>query len=101
MCYPCNEGELRDLVATFGQQRHSKTPFKDGRPGLDWYYSSLNRNITLSFKRPEHLQKARKDQRKLEVIYNFYKKLKEVIIKEKIMKTLMESSIRMHGQKKL
>ncbi|KAG5875329.1 hypothetical protein JTB14_018737 [Gonioctena quinquepunctata] len=33
---------------------------------------------------PEHLQKARKDQRKPEVIYSFYKKLKEVVIKEKI-----------------
>ncbi|KAG5870770.1 hypothetical protein JTB14_032850 [Gonioctena quinquepunctata] len=44
----------------------------------------MNRNKTLSFKKPEHLQKARKDQRKPEVIYNFYKKLKEVVIKEKI-----------------
>ncbi|KAG5897368.1 hypothetical protein JTB14_022076 [Gonioctena quinquepunctata] len=44
----------------------------------------MNRNKTLSFEKPEHLQKARKDQRKPEVIYNFYKKLKEVVIKEKI-----------------
>ncbi|KAG5887275.1 hypothetical protein JTB14_030453 [Gonioctena quinquepunctata] len=39
----------------------------------------MNRNKTLSFEKPEHLQKARKDQRKPEVIYNFYKKLKEVV----------------------
>ncbi|KAG5880971.1 hypothetical protein JTB14_018700 [Gonioctena quinquepunctata] len=81
---PCNKEELRDLVATFVQQRHLETPSKDGRPGSDWYYSFMNRNETLSFKNPEHLQKARKDQRKPEVIYNFYKKLKEVVTKEKI-----------------
>ncbi|XP_074039132.1 uncharacterized protein [Leptinotarsa decemlineata] len=84
MGYPCNKEELRDLIATFVQQRHLKTPFKDGRPGLDWYYSFMNRNKTLSFKKPEHLHKARKDQRKPEVIYNFYRKLKEVVIKERI-----------------
>ncbi|KAG5895951.1 hypothetical protein JTB14_027952 [Gonioctena quinquepunctata] len=84
MGYPCNKEKLRDLVAAFVQQRHFKTPFKDGRPGLDWYYSFMNRNKTLSFKKPEHLQKARKDQKKPEVIYNFYKKLKVVVIKEKI-----------------
>ncbi|XP_072380582.1 uncharacterized protein [Diabrotica undecimpunctata] len=84
MGYPCNKEELRDLIATFVKESNLQTPFKDGRPGLDWYYSFMNRNKTLTFKKPEHLQKARKDQRKPEVIYSFYKTLEEVVIKEKI-----------------
>lgn len=84
MGYPCNTDELRDLIQTYVKQKNLQTPFKDGRPGLDWYYSFMKRHRALSFKKPEHLQKARKDQRKPDVIYGFYKELEKVIAEKKI-----------------
>lgn len=84
MGYPCNREELRDLIAIYVKGKNIPTPFKDSRPGLDWYYGFMNRHKTLSFKKPEHLQKARKDQRKPEIIYNFYEQLEKVVAEKDI-----------------
>lgn len=44
----------------------------------------MNRHKTLSFKKPEHLQKARKQQRKPDIIYQFYEQLANVVTGKKI-----------------
>jgi len=44
----------------------------------------MKRHPSLSFKKPEQLQKLRKDARKPDIIYNFYDKLEEAYIKNKI-----------------
>ncbi|GLV37575.1 hypothetical protein CBL_20387 [Carabus blaptoides fortunei] len=84
MGYPCDKEELRDLVAKYVKENNLPTPFKDGRPGLDWYYGFMKRHKQLSFKKPEQLQKARKDQRKPDVIYNFYENLAKVVLENSI-----------------
>lgn len=84
MGYPCDKEELRDLVAKYVKENNLPTPFKDGRPGLDWYYGFMKRHKQLSFKKPEQLQKARKDQRKPNVIYNFYENLAKVVLENSI-----------------
>jgi len=61
-----------------------KTPFKDNKPGDDWYYCFMKRHPSLSFKKPEQLQTLRKDARKPDIIYDFYDKLEEAYIKNNI-----------------
>ncbi|KAF2889862.1 hypothetical protein ILUMI_16311 [Ignelater luminosus] len=78
MGYPCNKEELRDLVETYVVQNNLETLFKDDRPGLGWYYNFMSRHKGLSFKKPEHLQIARKKQRKPDIIYNFYEQLENI-----------------------
>ena len=36
--------EFMDFVQEFVKKDKRKTPFKDGRPGYDWYYAFLKRN---------------------------------------------------------
>lgn len=79
MGLPCDKAELRQLVGEYVKNKALKTPFKEGIPGEDWYYSFMKRNPNLSLKKPEHLQKLRKDARKPEVIYQFYLDLQKVI----------------------
>lgn len=78
MGQPCDKNELKDLVCEFVHLNNLKTPFKDDRPGDDWYYSFIRQHPSLTFKKPEQLQKLRKDTRKPDIIYNLYSKLKEV-----------------------
>jgi len=78
MGQPCDKDELKDLVCEFVHLNNLETIFKDGRPGDDWYYSFMRQHPSLTFKKPEQLQKLRKDARKPDIIYDFYSKLKEV-----------------------
>lgn len=78
MGLPCDKSELRQLVGEYVNAKALKTPFKDGIPGEDWYYAFMKRHPNLSLKKPEHLQKLRKDARKPDVIYQFYRDLENV-----------------------
>lgn len=75
--YPCDKDELLNLIQEYVKSNDLSTPFTDGRPGSDWYYGFLKRhNNLISLKKPEHLQKCRQDARRPDVIYDFYKQLK-------------------------
>ncbi|KAJ3651962.1 hypothetical protein Zmor_017966 [Zophobas morio] len=81
--YPCNKVDVKDVMAEYVKAHILETPFKNGCPVTihDWYYYFMNRHPTLSFKKPEHLQKPRYDARKPDVIYNFYDEISGVLSK--------------------
>lgn len=81
MGYPCDIVEYLRLVGEYVNSNELKTRFKNGIPGEEWYRSFMKRHPTLSLKKPEHLQKLRKDARKTEIIYDFYNKLRFCIQK--------------------
>lgn len=74
--YPCDKSELLDLVQAYIEANNFATPFKDNRPGEDWYRGFMFRNPSLSLKKPEQLQKCRASARVPDVIYAFYDMLK-------------------------
>lgn len=75
--YPCDKDELLNLIEEYVKTHDLSTPFINGRPGTDWYHSFLKRHKdVLSLKKPEHLQKCRKDARTPDVIYSFYEQLR-------------------------
>lgn len=79
MGIPCDKKEMRELVGEYIKASGLKTPFKNNVPGEDWYLGFMKRNPQLSLKKPEHLQKVRKDARNPFVVYDFYDKLQKVI----------------------
>lgn len=76
--YPCDKEDLLNLVGTYVKTKNLATPFNSGKPGDDWYRSFMSRHPNLSLKKPEHLQKARQDARKADIIFDFYEKLTKV-----------------------
>ncbi|CAH2016177.1 unnamed protein product, partial [Acanthoscelides obtectus] len=83
--YPCDKNELQDLVKTYVESKELQTSFKNNRPGDDWYYDFLKRHLALSVKKPELLQKLRKDARKPKVVYNFYEILRQTLISKDLI----------------
>lgn len=78
--YPCDKEELLNLIQEYVKPQNLKTPFVGDRPGEDRYYLFLKRHDNvLSLKKPEHLQKCRKDARQPDVIYQFYDDLKRTL----------------------
>lgn len=84
MGFPCNEKELCLLVSEYIAFKSLKTPFKNNIPGHDWYLSFMARHPNLSFKKPEHLQKIRKDARDPFVVYDFYNKLRDLVVEKSL-----------------
>ena len=89
--YPCDKNELQELVKTYVEMKDIKTPFKNNRPGDDWYFDFLKRHPRLSIKKPEHLQKLRKDARKPDIIYEFYETL-ETTMTDKNLNSIEKSN---------
>lgn len=79
MGWPCDRKELCSLVGDYVTSKELKTPFKNNIPGYDWYANFMKRHPSLAFKKPEHLQKIRKDARNPFVVYDFYEKLGELV----------------------
>lgn len=79
MGIPCNKEDVKDIVEEYVKLENLSTPFPAGRPGDDWYYSFIKRHPTLSVKKPELLQKCRKDARDPFVVYEFYDELTQLI----------------------
>ena len=84
MGWPCDEKELCHLVSKYITLKSLKTPFKNNIPGHDWYLSFMARHPNFSFKKPEHLQKIRKDARDPFVVYDFYNKLNELVMEKSL-----------------
>lgn len=49
---PCSKEDVKTVVAEYVKSNNLKTPFVDGIPGDDWYYSFMGRHLGLSFKKP-------------------------------------------------
>lgn len=81
---PCSKEDVKTVVAEYVKSNNLKTPFVDGMPGDDWYYSFMGRHPGLSFKKPELLQKCRKDARDPFVIYDFYEDLAKLVKEYKL-----------------
>ncbi|KAJ8938752.1 hypothetical protein NQ314_011349 [Rhamnusium bicolor] len=75
MGYPCDKEELKDLVSEYVKANNVKNPFKDSRPGEDWYQCFMKRHPILSLKKAEHLQTCRSTARDPDRDYHFYEKL--------------------------
>lgn len=69
---PCDKEDIKQVVAEYVRVTNLKTPFVNGIPGNDWYYSFMKRHPGLSVKKPELLQKCRNDSRDPFIIYDFY-----------------------------
>ncbi|KAL4097627.1 hypothetical protein QTP88_022370 [Uroleucon formosanum] len=67
MGYPCDKNEFKQLVGDFVEENNLITQFKNGIPEDDLYYGFMKGHPRLSFKKPEQLQKVRKDARKPDV----------------------------------
>jgi len=78
MGHPCGKNEVKHLVGEYVKNNKLITAFKDSTPDDDWYYNFMKRHPSLSFKKPEQLQKLRKDARKPNIICDFYEKLENV-----------------------
>lgn len=77
--------EIKNLVRDYVQANSLKTPFKDGRPGKDWFHSFLQRQ-RLSTKKASMISAARKaNTANPFLIYDFYDVI-EKIISEKNLK---------------
>lgn len=83
MGYPSKKEEIINIMAHLFKVNDLKTHFRNGVLGTDWYYSFMKRHPSLSFKKPEHLQKNRKDARKPDIIYDFYSELNALVEKPK------------------
>lgn len=58
MGLPCDREDVCLAVKQYCDTHPEvKTPFRDNLPGPDWYYGFMKRHPSLSFKKPEHLQK--------------------------------------------
>nr|XP_023014653.1 uncharacterized protein LOC111504352 [Leptinotarsa decemlineata] len=79
MGWPADEKELCSFVGEYVTLMNLKTPFKNNVPSHDWYLGFMRRHPNLSFKKPEHLQKIRKDARDPFVVYDFYQKINDLM----------------------
>lgn len=78
--YPCDKDELLNLIQEYVRTQNISTPFVNERPGKDWYYAFIKRHKNvLTVKKSEHLQKCRKDARRPDIIYSFYKDLQSTL----------------------
>lgn len=78
MGIPCDKENVKQVVTEYVRVNNLKTQFVNGSPGDDWYYSFMKRHPGLSFKKPELLQKCRKDSRDPFVIYDFYNEVAQL-----------------------
>ena len=83
----CNSGfspsadEIKNLVRDYVRSNHIKTPFKEDRPGREWFTNFLKRN-RLSTKKATIISAARKAATSNPfIVYDFYEKLEEVMRK--------------------
>lgn len=71
-----NKGEIQDLIQSYVQENNIQTPFKNGRPGNDWYLRFQKRH-NLTIKKPEALEKTRREITSDPfIIYDFFEKCK-------------------------
>jgi hypothetical protein len=82
--YPCDQEELKELVKEYIKNNKLVTSFKNSKPGESCYYAFMKRHQNMTYKKPEQLQKLRKDSRKSEIIFVFYYKLENVCKKYNI-----------------
>lgn len=87
MGFPCDKRELKQLVQEYVTVNNLQTRFRDGQPGDDWYLGFMKRHPRLTLKKPEHLQKSRKNARDPFVVFDFFNKLKTVYEEFKVDET--------------
>lgn len=79
--------EFMDFVQGIVQKESRKTPFKDGRPGYDWYYAFLERNkhiVQLRTETPLESSRAKLTKEQTDRWYNKFRDyLKSIGLLEK------------------
>lgn len=76
--------DVKDAVRDFVAKNNITTPFKNQRPGDDWWYGFKTRH-NLSLKKPERLEGSRARQADDPfIIYDFYDKLQAVLTEHNI-----------------
>lgn len=71
--------ETKDLIQTYVRENGISTPFTFDRPGDDWYLG-FQKRFNLTIKKPEPLEKTRREiTGDPFIIYDFYKKLKSEV----------------------
>lgn len=53
--YPMDKQELLDFIKQFCQEINISNPFKENKPGHDWYKNLMTRHPKLSLKKPQSL----------------------------------------------
>ena len=70
--------EVLNLVQTYVLRNRIKVPFKNGRPGEDWWLK-FKADHSLSIRKPEPLEHSRKAQTNPFIIYGFFDLLEQTI----------------------
>lgn len=71
--------EILNSVQLYVQQNNLQTPFKDGKPGEDWFINFSKRN-RLSIKKPELIEASRvRQQSDPFIVYDFFDQLKGIM----------------------
>lgn len=70
--------EVLEITAEFIKKNELITPFVDGKPGADWFLSFRKRH-NLSIKKPQPVEYLRKRMTDPFVVYDYFKKLEEII----------------------
>lgn len=79
-----SKNEVLDVIQEFVRCNKLTTPFKDNRPGGDWFRSFSKRH-KLSLKKPERLESSRSRQAADPFILNdFFDKLEELVKENKL-----------------
>lgn len=72
--------EILEIVSNYVTQNKIPTPFKNGKPGKDWFISFKERN-NLSIKKPQAVEHARKKAVDPFIIYSYFDLLKDTLNK--------------------
>ncbi|XP_074028306.1 uncharacterized protein [Leptinotarsa decemlineata] len=70
--------ELLDIVKQYVDKNNLKTPFKFNKPGEDWFINFKKRH-SLSIKKPQSIEYARKNMTDPFIIYPYFNLLKQTL----------------------
>ena len=83
--WPITKDHVIAMVQSYVKKRKIKTPFKDHKPGADWYRGFLSRHKkSLSVRKPETVTKARAQALTQQTVDTFFSMLERKVTELKI-----------------